>query len=209
MATVSPQASLQASLPGLALECWLPLSALPPHVPVAAASWLRAGGLLTARLRHAAEHAFRQPFNLRVIDQQPVLLDTAQRGELQVQVQTGLRREVVLCAGALPLMFAQTLIPDATLEQEPWLSELGTMSLGEALSLLGDVERGEMTFAELPRDNPLSRAALSVAGVEPPKDGVLWARRAWVAVRGKRLLVQEVFLPAVLAVVPSPEPQAS
>ena len=92
-------------------------------------------------------------------------------------------------------MYAQTIVPDATLELHPWLAELGETSLGETLAGLANLQRGPTEYATLPAMHPLAEAALRDDAHDEPD--FLWARRWWVAIRGRRLLVHEVFLPGI------------
>jgi len=90
-------------------------------------------------------------------------------------------------------VFAQSVIPDATLCAHPWLAELGDSPLGELLATLSGVERSSYEYAWLRADDPLSARALRGADVAPQG---LWARRSRILLRGAPLLAQEAFLPS-------------
>ena len=100
-------------------------------------------------------------------------------------------RRVELVGAGRPWVFAESLVPDHTLELHPWLAELGDSSLGATLSAIPGVSRGPFEFAPLPAAHPLAASALGRLAQAPD---VVWARRSWFALRGRRLLVQEVFL---------------
>lgn len=175
----------------LPLELWMPGVELLRDVPPGLASWLTESGTLTARIRAASRDG---RCRLRVLEQRIGFLSREQQAALDTQVASCFVREIELIGGEEPWVFAQTLVPDATLELHPWLAELGDSPLGETLAEVGGLERGPFEFATLPATHPLAARALEYADEEPD---FLWARRSWFAIRGKRLLVQEVFLPAL------------
>jgi chorismate--pyruvate lyase len=174
----------------LPMDLWIGDLALLRDVSGRHGSWLRETGLLTARISATTG----RPCVLRVVDQRLDFLTGEHCAVLQAPPGTCFVREVQLCDGALPWIYAQTVVPDATLELHPWLAELGEASLGETLAGIEGVERGPTEYATLPAMHPLAQAALRDAGDEPD---FLWARRWWAAIRGRRLLVHEVFLPGI------------
>jgi chorismate-pyruvate lyase len=101
------------------------------------------------------------------------------------------KRDIALCVGVVPVIFAQTCVPESTLARHGWLSELGTRPLGETLRLHPGVEYGELEFKELSFDDPV---VVSIAGLGDHATETLWARRRWVALDRCRLLVQEMFV---------------
>lgn len=174
----------------LGLDLWGPA---PPPLDAAVAAWLTEPGLLTARLRTIGGERLR----LSVVRQ--ALADPA--AELRTLLDAGeapcFSREIELCIAGVPWVFAQTLVPDATLRACPWLAELGDSPLGETLGALKDVTRAPFEYAELSPNHPLcARAQRELA---PAERVALPARRAVVSVRGHRLLVQEVFLGVLVA----------
>lgn len=182
-----------APLPGvLPMDLWVPGPGIEllRDVPDELVDWLTEPGLLTARIR-AARSA---PCRLRVVDQRLGFLGRNEMDLLAVAAPACFVREIELLSGDDPWVFAQTLVPDATLELHPWLAELGDSPLGETLAGVEGLDRGPFEFAPLPALHPLAARALRDAEDEPD---FLWARRSWFALRGRRFLVQEVFLPAV------------
>jgi chorismate--pyruvate lyase len=176
--------------PLLPLDLWIPEAGLLRDVPPLFEGWLRETGLLTARI--TTETGRRCV--LRVVDQRLDFLTGDQQAVLQVPPGTCFVREIELCDGSRPWVYAQTVVPDSTLELHPWLAELGEASLGETLAGIEGLERGPTEYATLPALHPLAQAALRSVAEEPD---FLWARRWWVAIRGRRLLVHEVFLPGI------------
>jgi chorismate--pyruvate lyase len=162
----------------------------PPAVP-AAAAWLAEPGLLTERLRACCDG--RQ--GLAVVSEREAPLAAAESALLQAPGSAAFVREIELTCDGRPWVFAQSLIPLATLARHGWLSTLGDTALGERLAALPGLERGPLEFARLTPGVALFHRALRRAANLPAE---LWARRSWFAIDGDRLLVQEVFLPEAL-----------
>jgi chorismate--pyruvate lyase len=92
-----------------------------------------------------------------------------------------------------------------TVQFFPWLRELGEAPLGEALREADQpLERDPLEYRSLASDHPLALVATSHRGMAAAGDaladaaGQLWARRAVYRLAGHPILVQEVFLPALL-----------
>jgi chorismate lyase len=164
------------------------LDQLAPGAEPAAAAWLREPGLLTERLRACCNGT---P-GLAIIGQTEALLASHDAAVLQAPGSAAFVREIELTCDGRPWVFAQTLIPQATLARQRWLSALGRASLGERLAAVPGIERGPLEFARLVTGDRLYQRALRERR-DPP--AALWARRSWFAIEGARLLVQEVFLP--------------
>lgn len=158
----------------------------PPPGP--AAAWLVEPGLLTDRLRACCDG---QP-GLVIVAQREAPLAAADAALLAASGNAAFVREIELTCDGRPWVFAQTLIPLATLARHAWLAALGTNALGERLAALPGLERGPLEFTRLTAGDTLYHRALRERR-DPPAS--LWARRSWFAIEGDRLLVQEVFLP--------------
>jgi chorismate--pyruvate lyase len=163
-----------------------------PAAPRAVAGWLAETGLLTERLRACC--GGQAGLRLVSLAEAPIAADDA--GVLKSAGSVALVREVELTCDGRPWVFAQTLIPKATLARQRWLSSLGTAALGERLAAVPGIERGPLEFARLEAGDRLYDRALRDRR-DPPAD--LWARRSWFAIDGDRILVQEVFLPEARA----------
>jgi chorismate--pyruvate lyase len=137
--------------------------------------WLTDTGLLTARLRQQCGASFR----LTVIDDHV----RPQPGNSTDQL-----RRIVLWCGDQPCIYAETLLPQTTTAEHPWLKELGDEPLGETLQTRVDVNRGSFEYASL-------TAAQLPADLPAQTDDMLWARRSEFFVGNTSLLVTEVFLP--------------
>lgn len=170
---------------------WLPTERLGERaVDAKLRPWLIAKGLLTTRLKaHCGDR-----FEMRLRDQFTGLLGAEHKRYLRAHDGAGLFREVqMLCDGRV-WVFAQTVMPDSTLDKHPWLAELGDSALDETLAALSGVERSSYEYAWLP-----TGAALAARAFEgrPAGSAGLWARRSRFSLRTAPLLVQEVFLPAM------------
>lgn len=169
---------------------WTPDPALLAPGDVALA-WLTEQGLLTERVRRGCGGAF----GLRIVEERYDLLAPEDAAALRVSDLSAFVREVELTCDGAARVFAQTLVPAATLAAEPWLALLGNDPLGPRLASLGGALRDPLEFARLgPADPLFTRACHGLAA--PP--AALWARRARYRLATHCLIVQEVFLPGVL-----------
>jgi chorismate--pyruvate lyase len=171
--------------------CWTPD---PASLEAGAVTlgWLTEPGLLTERVRRGCAGEF----GLRVVDERHDLLAPEDAAALRVQDLSAFVREVELTCDGAARVFAQTLVPAATLAAEPWLALLGNDPLGPRLALLGGALRDPLEFTLLgPEDALFARACRAV----PVAPEGLWARRARYRLATHCLIVQEVFLPGVLA----------
>lgn len=171
---------------------WEAGPAAPCNADEAAAAWLREPGLLTERLRALCDGC---P-GLVVVAQHAVTLPADALPILAVEAREGHCREVELTCDGAAWVFAQTLIPAATMDRHPWLGALGDSALGARLAAVPGIERGPLEFAALAPGHPLYERCLRDCEQRPAR---LWARRSWFSLAGDRLLVQEVFLPGSLA----------
>lgn len=159
-----------------------------PGANAAAAAWLREPGLLTERLRACCGGQT----GLAVIAEIEAPLAGSDAALLKVPGNAAFVREIELTCDGRPWVFAQTLVPQATLARQQWLSSLGRTALGERLAAIPGLERGPLEFTQLAAGDRLYHRALRE---RPDPPAALWARRSWFAIGGDRLLVQEVFLP--------------
>lgn len=168
---------------------WLErLDAFVPPAGPAAAAWLREPGLLTGRLRASCPGQT----GLVIVAESEAPLSIADAALLAASGSAAFVREIELTCDGRPWVFAQTLVPQATLARHGWLAGLGRAALGERLASIPGIERGPLEFARLVAGDRLYHRALRDRRDAPE---ALWARRSWFAIGGDRLLVQEVFLP--------------
>ena len=61
----------------------------------------------------------------------------------------GLTREIEISVANNVSIYAQTFAPNATLNSNPWLTELGNNPLGGKLSLIEGIKRTDFAFASI------------------------------------------------------------
>lgn len=153
--------------------------------------WLTDPGLLTERvsLRCGGDSA------LRVVDQRRDTMSYPDAAALGVDDPAVFVREIELVCASVVCVFAQTLVPLATLEAQPWLAQLGDEALGHRLARTDDALLESLEFALL-----LPGDALRTRTLRDRPDTIesLWARRKCYRLGGRSLLIQEVFLPETL-----------
>ncbi len=173
--------------------------------------WLIDDGSLTARLK--ARYA---TFAVK-----PVLLKNAKSFADESALlglktsQYALIREVFLMGNNVPVVFAHSVLPRASL-RGAWsgLGRLGNKPLGATLFVNPKVKRTPLEYKKLPRHHPISirvsrmnnqlqlvySAVMPSTGTEhmqaSPK--ALWARRSIFSLSCAKILVTEVFLEELL-----------
>ena len=166
---------------------WHSLDECAGRVPAELRPWLEEPGLLTARVRAACGSTTA----LRLLKLEPAPIGARVRRRLGVEDPIGFVREIEITCGAIRWIFAQSVFPQSTVQQYPWLRDLGDNGLGESLSSIGDVRREPLEYIELHDRHELTVAARAEFAPGAP----LWARRAVYRLAGWPILVQEVFLP--------------
>jgi chorismate--pyruvate lyase len=161
--------------------------------PAALRAWLTDAGSLTARIR-----ARCGTFSVRVLRQR---VDRVHRDEAAlVGLRGGERawvREVLLVADGRAVVFARSVLPRRNL-RGAWnlFHGIGARPLGAALFADPRIVRGALACASLDRRDARYHRALAAAGSDGPPP-LLWARRSLFRLRGRALLVTEVFLPGI------------
>lgn len=153
--------------------------------------WLLDRGSLTSRIQTRSQRFHVELLGLRRAPAggDEAALVQAARGYSAV-------REVALYSDGRAVVFAHSVAARRAL-RGPWrlLLTLGTRPLGAALFADPRVAREPLRFRRIRRGHPLYTAAARLLGSAPP---ALWARRSLFVFHGSRLLVTEVFLPAIL-----------
>lgn len=152
-------------------------------------SWLREADSLTARCQRACGR-----FGVRLLRYTKGRALAAEavaghggRGPAWV-------REVVLECDGHPVIFAHTTLSTAGNGRlTRWMAGLGHRSLGSLLFSHPGFRRGAIEFLRLDGRHPLYRRAAALGPVTP----CLWARRSAHRLGAQRVLVTEVFLPAI------------
>jgi chorismate--pyruvate lyase len=110
--------------------------------------------------------------------------------------QFAVTREVFLYCGAVPVVFAHSVVRREGLSGAwRWLGTLGARPLGAALFSDPLIHRTPLAFRVIKSHHPLFRCATAMLPLPP---AVLWARRSVFLRGGVPLLVTEVFLPGIL-----------
>lgn len=174
-------------------ESWLP-AALRTALPAGLRPWLSDRASLTERIV-----ARSQLFEIRVLSHGPGRPMRDECGLFGVRAGARVRvREVLLVADGRPVVYARSVLPRSSL-RGGWkvFDRIGGRSLGQALFADRRIRRMPLAMASLDRrDTRYHRAVTSARLVLPPSR--LWARRSLFRLRGRDLLVTEVFLPAIL-----------
>jgi len=181
----TPPPSAPSLLP---LDLWSRLDRASALLPTRWLGWLSAQERLTEKI--ARESGLSA--TMRLIEERVGFLTAEQQSLLSAPRDSGLLRRVELCSGDRVWVYAETLIPDHTLEAQPWLAELGSRPIPDALAWRSDVVSGGLEVAALPIAHPLAARALQ--RVSTAVD-TIWARRACIAVSGSPFLIHEAFLP--------------
>ena len=159
--------------------------------------WLRYPRSLTAALGSACGNACGERISVRLVSQgsgRPTRDEVAALG--LGRSSRPVVRQVQLCCGAVPWVFARTVIPHSTLKGAAGrLLRLGTRPLGALLFADPGVRRGELEAARLQRRHALYGFA---ALVGQRNYAQLWARRCVHYLDSRPLLVTEVFLDAIV-----------
>lgn len=147
-----------------------------------------ARGSLTARLR-----ARFAGLRLTVLKQneQAAHYDEWQVLQLPHRETRVATREVLLLDGAMPLVFAHSIAQRGSLNL---LGRAGPNPLGALLFADPSIRRTPLSWHRIDSRHPLWRKARAATGPLPAQ---LWARRSLFHSGDDRLLVTEVFLPAI------------
>ncbi len=155
--------------------------------------WLIDRGSLTARIQARCDE-----FRVHVLSQRLARPESDEYRVIGVRADRHcLVREITLNCGNTPVVFAHSIVDPRALNG-PWLmlADLGSRPLGAVLFADHCVRRFALRFCKLGAHHALYRRASTLLD-DPP--AVLWARRSLFVRKRSRLLVTEVFLPAIQA----------
>lgn len=159
-------------------------------------AWMTDKGSLTRRLQSQAR-LIEQPFTVQVLRQAKgqALVDENKLLRLRAQQYANIR-DVSLCIGATPVVFAHSVLPLSSL-RGAWfgLQALGNKPLGGALFSNPCVVRTPLMFKKLQRHHVLYKTIINVL---PSIPASVWARRSIFSLHNTSIMVTEVFLPSVL-----------
>lgn len=163
-------------------------------MPTQMSAWLRDAGSLTRAVTRACPGCF----GLAVQSQGWGRALPSERSLLAVRAgMLSLVREVELQCDGQPWVFARTLIPAGSLRGSARrLAHLRSRPLGAVLFSDPATRRLGVQVARLNAQHRLYHVACSHLA-DPP--GEIWGRRTLFSYGGKRLLVNEIFLPTIAA----------
>lgn len=165
-----------------------------PETPHVLRPWLTDPDSLTARIR-----ARCGAFGVVVVRQAPgrAMRDEAVLLGLRMHERVWLR-EVLLLADGVPVVFARSVVSRRHV-RGAWhmFHGMGARPLGAALFADPRIARQPLAAACLDARDARYHRAIEVTGLQPAPR-CLWARRSVFRLRGRPLLVTEVFLPAIL-----------
>lgn len=154
-------------------------------------SLIAEAGSLTERLREKSGGHFQ----VKVLAQGHASLQEEDMALLGAKPdEAGYVREVFLCAGEHPWVYARSLVAGAA---DGWLKHLGERPLGDQVFARADARRGTIEVARLDHHHPLYKEAVAhlAAAQRERAAGELWARRSRLSVEGVHILIYECFLP--------------
>lgn len=163
-------------------------------VPDDIAPWLFEQGSLTRRILLHCNNKFRVE----------VLSQDWQRPMLNEAIRLGVHpehhaliREVLLYCGETPWVFARSVLPHKTLTgPRRSLGKLGSRPLGEILFSDPSILRDALEIAEINKGQRMYACATQTLKDAPD---FVWGRRSVFYLHKKPLLVNEVFLPPIIA----------
>lgn len=154
--------------------------------------WLLDDSSLTRRLQRTCNGTF----HVEVISQRlerPMLSEARALGRPWREI--ALVRQVRLCCGAQPWIFARTIIPLPSMRGGlRRLSRLDDRPLGAVLFADSTMQRQPLEVARITPRHRLYRLADQAATDNEP----LWGRRSVFTLRGNPLLVSEFYLPPLM-----------
>ena len=129
---------------------------------------------------------------MQVISQKWQKIDMEEASAMTLKKErAALVRQVFLCCGDEPLVYARTVIPASTIQGAQRLyANMGNRPLGAMLFADRTMQREDVQVAVL----PASHKSNEFTKYEEP----VWGRRSVFRVAGKPLLVSEYFLPGLL-----------
>ena len=158
-------------------------------------SWLADTGSLTQKI----EQAIGQKLQVQVLRDCPQTLNSDESRYFHFKIRRCRVREVLLCANDIPLVMAHSVIPTASSSgSNHEILRLGKKPLGAVLfnkTHQHSKSKSPRDIARLDKGSELwKRCAKNNANLNPP----LWARRTLYRLKGHPILVNEIFLPALL-----------
>jgi chorismate--pyruvate lyase len=157
--------------------------------------WLSDTGSLTQKI----EKVIGQKLEVLVLRDCTQTLNSDESRYFHLRIRRCRVREVLLCANNTPLVMAHSVIPTASSSgSNHSVLRLGTKPLGAALfskTRMRSKAKPPREIARLDKANELwKKSAKQYLNLSSP----LWARRTLYRLKGRPILVNEIFLPALL-----------
>ncbi len=161
-------------------------------------SWICSDSSLTVKVKELGV-----AFSVDVLSQVTRPIPSDMQTKLSIDEQSGLFREVLLKQGDVPLVYAQTIIPNSSISgKESMLGELGNQSLGHVLFQSPQAIRSPIEFSVV---EPLSSLGQYIQKqLKQELTETCYIRRSVFHLNGKPLLVCECFLPALFKIDAQP-----
>ena len=157
--------------------------------------WLSDTGSLTQKI----ETAIGQKLEVQVLRDCPQSLNSDESRYFHFKIRRCRVREVLLCANNVPVVMAHSVIPTfSSSGSNHSVLRLGTRPLGAVLfakTRKHSKTKPPRDIARLDKSSSLwKRCSKNYARLDSP----LWARRTLYQLKGRPILVNEIFLPALL-----------
>jgi len=157
--------------------------------------WLSDTGSLTQKI----ENAIGQKLEVQVLRDCPQSLSSDESRYFHFKIRRCRVREVLLCANNIPVVMAHSVIPTfSSSGSNHRVLRLGTRPLGAVLfakTRKHSKAKPPRDIARLDKSSSLwKRCSKNYARLDSP----LWARRTLYQLKGRPILVNEIFLPALL-----------
>lgn len=178
---------------------WRPMHNQPPTL---APDWMQAWLLVQGSLTEQLQAICRSTFTVQVLKHEFVpCSETLAQALGIIPYSSVLQREVLLCDDSTPLVFASSILPEASLVGHyAELRELGARPLGHWIFAEPALQRSLIYYAELP-----STSSLFANAPERLKSADrFWGRQTLFTGTIHPLIVSEFFLP-ILATYPQPQ----
>ena len=165
------------------------------HAPRKWQPWLSDTGSLTQKI----EKVIGQKLQVQVLRDYPQTLDSDESRYFHFKIRRCRVREVLLCANNIPLVMAHSVIPTLSSSgSNHAVLRLGTKPLGAVLfakTRMHSKAKPPRDIARLDKSHALWKKCFrNYADLSSP----LWARRTLYRLKGRPILVNEIFLPALL-----------
>ena len=158
-------------------------------------SWLSDTGSLTQKI----ESVIGQKLEVLVLQDCRQNLNSDESRYFHFKIKRCRLREVLLCVNGIPLVMARSIIPNSSSSgSNHEVLRLGKKPLGAVLFAKKRMHSKKKSHRVISRLDKKSALWKKCFQQYPELQSVSWARRTLYQLKGRPLLVSEVFLPALL-----------